>query len=142
MSSSGLDVFDATVQQTNVWLNEIVEELHREDRHAAYLAMRAVLHALRDNLPIDESADLAAQLPMLVRGLYYEGWKPSQVPVRDRSRAAFLERVERSMARAQPDFPAEHAVRAVLRVLGTHVSAGELDDVKNALTKDIREFWD
>ena len=142
MATTGLDVFDATVQQTNVWLNEIAEAMHRESRHEAYMALRATLHALRDNLTVDEAADLAAQLPMLVRGLYYEGWDPSKTPARDRSRDAFLERVAGALERAQPDFPAEHAVRAVFATLSRHVSAGEIEEVRNALTRDIRELWD
>lgn len=141
MASTGLDVFDQTLQQTNIWLNDIGNELHREEAHTAYLALRATLHALRDNLTIDEAADLAAQLPMLIRGIYFDGWNPAIVPVLDRSRTAFLARIDRAMDRAQPDFPAEHAARAVFHTLSSHVSQGEIDEVRNTLTEEIRELW-
>ena len=65
---TGLDVFDTTVQKTHIWLNEIMQELGWEDRYKAYLGLRTTLHALRDRLPIEETAQLAAQLPMLIRG--------------------------------------------------------------------------
>lgn len=142
MTTAGLDVFDATVQQSNEWLKEIGEELHTDNRREAYLALRGTLHALRDNLVVDEAADLAAQLPMLIRGVYYEGWDPSRTPVRDRSRDTFLERVGSAFERAKPSgiYP-EPAARAVFSVLARHVSAGEIDDVRNALPGDVRALW-
>lgn len=143
MTTTTLDVFNSTVQQSHEWLGEIADELHTDDRHQAYLALRGTLHALRDNLVVDEAADLSAQLPMLIRGLYYEGWNPSKTPVRDRSRDAFLERVGSAFERAAPAgmYP-EPAVRAVLKVLTGHISAGEMDQVRGSMTKDIQALWD
>ena len=80
MSTTGLAVFDTTVQETNLWLKGIMEGLHTDDRHLAYLALRATLHALRDRLGPENAVQLAAQLPMLVRGLYYEGWRLAAAP--------------------------------------------------------------
>jgi uncharacterized protein (DUF2267 family) len=68
MTQTGLTPFDSTLQTTNVWLNDVQEQLGWGDDHRrAYHALRAVLHALRDRLPVDHAAALAAQLPMLVR---------------------------------------------------------------------------
>jgi hypothetical protein len=47
MSVTGLEVFDTTVHKTNGWLRELMDELDWPDRHKAYLALRATLHALR-----------------------------------------------------------------------------------------------
>ena len=69
MSTTGLPVFDTTVQETNLWLKAIMEGLHTDDRHLAYVALRATLHALRDRIGPENAVHLAAQLPMLVRGL-------------------------------------------------------------------------
>ncbi len=95
MSATGIDAFDTTIQKTHIWLDDLMQELCFQDRQIAYLAMRATLHALRDRLTVDEVAQLAAQLPMLVRGFYYEGWDPSGKPLRDRRKEQFLERIER-----------------------------------------------
>lgn len=74
--TTGLDVFDKTVQESNLWLKDIMERLSTSDRHHAYSTLRAVLHALRDRIGAESAAHLGAQLPMLLRGLYYEGVGP------------------------------------------------------------------
>ena len=48
--ASGLDVFDTTVQETNLWLKDVMERICTYDRHSAYSTLRAVLHAVRDRI--------------------------------------------------------------------------------------------
>lgn len=139
MSMTGLEVFDETVQQTNIWLKEVMEELG-PDRQRAYRATRAVLHALRDRLVVDEAAHLGAQLPMLMRGIYYEGWKPSAVPTRERSKDEFFQKISNELQDVRP-INAQTAAEAVFRTLSRHVTEGEIEDVKAVLPADIREVW-
>src|SRR5271166_430754 len=84
MSDTQVAALDHTVQQTNVWLKRLGEELHIDDRHVAYSALRAVLHVLRDRLTAEQAVHLGAQLPLLVRGLYYEGWRLTDRPATSR----------------------------------------------------------
>jgi len=92
MSTTGLDVFDKTVQTTNIWLDEIMAAMG-PDRHVAWHILGATLRALRDRLPLDEAAHLGAQLPLLVRGLYYDQWRPAAGVNKDRHLEEFLARV-------------------------------------------------
>jgi uncharacterized protein (DUF2267 family) len=138
MSATGLAVFDETVQKTNAWLKDISQTLG-SDRQRAYQALRAVLHCLRDRLTIDEAAHLGDQLPMLIRGIYYEAWHPAGKPEKTRSREEFLARVATHLAHA-PIQP-EDAAHAVFEVLEKYVSPGEVSDVIHVLPREIRELW-
>ena len=139
MSEYGLPGFDRTLHETNAWLAEIAHELGRPDRQVAYHALRGVLHALRDRLPVGEVFDLAAQLPMLVRGLFFEGYHPSGKPEK-LGRTAFLDRVHEALQPAG-GANAHAAVLAVLTVLGRHVSTGEIMQVRAVLPEELRAFW-
>ena len=138
MSVTGLYVFDRTVQKTNIWLRDVMDALYSDDRHAAYLALRATLHMLRDRLTVEEAAHLGAQLPMLVRGFYYEGWNPTGKPIRERSFESFLAGVAIELPN---DLDPEDAVRAVFTVLAARMSDGEIDDVTHVLPTALNVLW-
>jgi uncharacterized protein (DUF2267 family) len=139
MSQTGLPAFDSTLQATNLWLHDLMERLTWRDRQQALRALRAVLHALRDRLPVEQVAALGAQLPMLVRGFYYEGWHPHGKPLKDRKKEEFLAHVAAAYALG-PDADPEKITRAVFAVLAKHVSAGEIETVKQLLPADIRSL--
>jgi uncharacterized protein (DUF2267 family) len=139
MSATGLDVFDETLHKTNTWLKEIMQVLGT-DRRRAYQTLRAVLHCLRDRLTIEEAAQLGAQLPMLVRGIYYEAWRPAGKPEKIRSREEFLARVADHFPATQPIDP-DDAAHAVFQVIENHVTAGEIRQVMQTLPQEIRALW-
>ena len=140
MSAGKIGPIEHTIQTTNTWLDELKKELGLADRHDAYRVLRAVLHALRDRLTVAETVDLGAQLPMLIRGLYYEGWTPNDKPLRERTREDFLEHVEAEL-RVNPEVYIEGAAWGVFKVLETRVSTGEIGDIKSILPAGIRSLW-
>lgn len=139
MSSTGLDVVDKTLQTTHIWLDEIMAEIG-PDRQLAWHALGGVLRSLRDRLPVDVSAHLGAQLPLLVRGAYYDQWRPAVQPRRERSQAAFLTHVADDLAGTRPVDVAD-AARAVFGVLQRHITAGQINKVKQSLPEDVRTPW-
>ncbi|MBS0364159.1 MAG: DUF2267 domain-containing protein [Proteobacteria bacterium] len=138
MMSTGLAVFDTTVQESNAWLKDIEIWLPPCDRRQAYAALRAVLHALRDRLPLDAVQGLSAQLPMLLRGVFYEGWGPSEPAGHDLG--AFAEEVA---ARLPPGFPRtpQDVVEAVFAAMGAHLDPGEVRKIVTFLPKPLRSAW-
>jgi uncharacterized protein (DUF2267 family) len=126
-------------EKTEVWLKDLMTELGWEDRHRTYIAFKAVLHALRDRLTVEETAQLGAQLPMLVRGFYYEGWDPTGKPVKERRLQAFLEHVSKALK--NEDVRPEKVVRAVFRLLARHISRGEIEDIKHVLPSELHALW-
>jgi len=139
MSTTGLDVFDKTVQTTNIWLDEIMAAMG-PDRHVAWHILGAALHALRDRLPLDEAAHLGAQLPLLVRGLYYDQWHSPSTIHKERRQEEFLARVADRLKDTRPVNTRE-AVRTVFRVLATHIARGQADKVAATLPAEIRALW-
>ena len=115
-------------------------QLETVDRHQAYMALKATLHALRDRLSVEEAAQLGAQLPMVIRGLFYEGWRPAVRPDRTTTWETFMRPVY--LAACQDgSFTPEEVVSAVFEVISRHVSGGEIDDVIGQLPRDIRVLW-
>ncbi len=137
MSATGLKVFDSTIQTTNIWLDEIMKDLGWKDRHRAYHALRAVLHTLRDRLSVDEAAQLSAQLPLLVRGVFFEGWHPAHKPVKERRQDEFVAHVSESFALHNEADP-EEVTRSVLKALSKHVDAGEVDSLRRVLPPAVQ----
>jgi len=138
MTNTGVSSFTTTIEKTNLVLKDIMEDYGwpRERRQQAYDALRAVLHALRDRLTVEEAADLGAQLPMLVRGLYYEGWRPAKAPVK-MGKDEFLDRVRHEFQYEVPD-GIEQLVQRVLHALRRYVTEGEWEEVRSSLPKDLR----
>lgn len=139
MSALGVDVFDRTVQVTNSWLREIMQD-HGPDRQIAWHILGTVRRTLRDRLPTDLSAHLGAQLPLLVRGTYYEQFEPSLQPSETDTLAEFLDKVEKGFAMTRPVDTTE-AVRSVFKVLSHYIDPGQVAKVRAALPKEVRQLW-
>ena len=139
MSELNLPVVDKTVHKTRLWLDDIMCALETTDRLRAYRALRAVLHAVRDLLPIEQMAHFSAQLPVLVRGVFFEGWRPSITPTNERHVDQFLARIALEFG-DYPTIDLERVARQVMRVFDAHLSDGVVDDVVDCLPTEIREF--
>ncbi len=132
-------IFQSTIQTTDEWLRRIDTELGWRNRHRAYTALRATLHALRDRLPLDESAQFSSQLPLLIRGIYFEGWDPQPKPDK-LSKADLMDAIHEAFGH-DPDVNPERVAEAVFATIAAHVSRGEVDDVRAALPKALAELW-
>jgi uncharacterized protein (DUF2267 family) len=135
--STGVTTLDHTVHETNVWLKGVEEELELDSRHQAYNALRAVLHALRDRLPPEVAIKLGAQLPILIRGIYYEGWRAAGTPTRERHVEDFAEHVLSELPR---EFPVDalSVARGVFESLWEKLDPGEFEKVLNHLPVALR----
>ena len=140
MKTTGITAMDHAPQVVAEWLNLLQEDLGWPDRSRAYLLLRATLHAIRDFLSVDEAADLSAQLPLLIRGIFFDGWVPAKTPAKARSVDDFLDRVTHAFSDdplAEPDV----AVAAVFSILRRQISPGEYQQVAWAMRKPLRDLW-
>ena len=139
MSTTGVTALDHTIQEANVWLKALEEELELDNRQQAYNALRAVLHALRDRVPPEVAIKFGAQLPILLRGIYYENWHAAGTPTRERHADEFADHVAMELPQ---QFPAEplSAVRGVFEVLWEKIDPGEIEKLVHHLPAQIREL--
>ncbi|NLW87947.1 MAG: DUF2267 domain-containing protein [Planctomycetes bacterium] len=135
-----LGFLESTFDKTHDWLKEINAQLHWEDYHKSWQALRAVMHTLRDRLPMEEAVDLGAQIPLLVRGLYYEGWRPFDTPMKIRHLEDFLQIVEQEYG-PDPNVDPMRITEAVMSVLNSKITPGEIDDIRSNMPEDIRRIW-
>lgn len=139
MSATGLDVFDKTLQTTHIWLDEIMEEIG-PDRKIAWKVLSTVLHKLRDRLPVEAAAHLGAQLPLLVRGVYYDQFQPARQPSDCDRIETFTAEVAEWLSDVRPIDP-EAATRVVFALLSRHVDPGQIVKIQGVLPGSIRAFW-
>jgi len=139
---SALATLDRSFQTTRVWMNEMSEYLQWTEERRTYMALRTVLHGIRDRVTVAEAVQFGAQLPTFIRGLYYEGWRPGPRSSRNRSREAFLEEIREAFARTRmARVDAEFVAKAVFRFLDRKIDGGELADIRDQLPKAIRLLW-
>ena len=135
-----LSVFDKTEQKTMAWVRQIAASMGSTDLERSYMILRAVLHATRDRLMPDEAVHLGAQLPMLIRGFYYEGWHPHDKPKAYRHKADFFKDIHKEVPKLdEPQL--ERAATAVFVTLQGELSAGELRQVRQSLPEELRALW-
>jgi len=130
---------NAAVPAAQDWIDDLMRRLGWQDRERVYRALLATLHALRDCLARDEAIYIGAQLPTLLRGLYYDGWHPSARPP-TKSRNAFLERIHDGLHR-DPGVDTEQVARAVFALLAARLPAAELEDAKAATPSVLHNLW-
>ena len=138
--TTGHPNFNHTAQEGNIWLKAIAGQLHLEERHHAYSALRATMHALRDRLPPDGAVALGAQLPMVVRGLYYEGWRIAGKPVKDHTVDAFCDHVADELP---PNFPMDPlaVTKGVFEVIFKEIDPGETAKIIDQFPASLRDLW-
>lgn len=138
--STGLDIFDTTVEKTNKLLKEIENEMGWEGRrNQTYSALRSVLHALRDRLPLEESVHFSAQLPLLLKGVYFDGWNPEIVPLK-MNKNEFL-----SYIGNQFKFDVKNGIetmtqKVLIKIFET-IDPGEANKIIDALPSDITTLF-
>lgn len=136
--ASNAHLFDKALSKTRAWLQDVQAEMDYTNLNEAYRALRAVLHAMRDRLPVEECAEFAAQMPVLIMGMYYSGWTPAHKPERIKNADEFLDRVAAQLPAGEDPL---RVTNGVLRVLERHISRGEMNDVRRNFPERLRELW-
>ncbi|MBZ9798504.1 DUF2267 domain-containing protein [Mesorhizobium sp. ES1-4] len=138
MSHTSFGDLSHAAQQAQQWVKELARDLRWSEPSACRL-LRCVLHTLRDWLSEAEMADLSAQLPVLVRGMYFEGWNPSATN-HDHKKRDFVLNVRNGFG-CDEEIDFDVAIAAVFKLLDRHISHGEIVHVRNSLKKSLGRLW-
>ncbi len=136
-----ITAFRKTLQTSDEWMQDLAADGGLADEEQACAALRSVLHALRDRLTVEESAHVSAQLPLLIRGMFFEGWTPARQPVRLRSRQEFLDAVHEELDGGPNRVDAETATREVFGLLDRRLTAGQAQHVRDLLPEAVETLW-
>lgn len=137
--------FEKHAAKGNEFVNRLAVRLDDEENtDRAGRVLRCVLHSLRNRLTLEESFQLLAQLPMVIKALYIEGWQPSRTHVRVKTLHELCEEVIKEDGKsAWRDFSgvldALDAIEAVVKTMADYVSAGELHDIVAVLPEDMKD---
>jgi uncharacterized protein (DUF2267 family) len=141
MDQNIAEPFATTVQESSLWLQSIADRVAaRGDKDLSWAVLGAALHALRDRLQPGAALHLGAQLPMLIRGLYYEHWRINPQTGKERHQKQFLDHVRQELPSGR-GIDAEAAVRAVFGVMHEKIDPGEIAKLTRQLPKELRELW-
>jgi uncharacterized protein (DUF2267 family) len=136
-------LFSKTVQKTEEWLNELSDKMGWDSTQMAYDGLRAVLHALRDRLTVEAAVKFGAQLPLLVRGFYYEGWMPSSTPIKVHSAQEFIQITKENLRLTNvKDENVEELVFHVFQLIKEHMGVEETDKLQKILPKSIARLFE
>jgi uncharacterized protein (DUF2267 family) len=135
-----VDAIEHTVQLTYEWLRAFGEELGQRHLQLSYRSLRAGLHVIRDQLPPNEAAAMSAQLPMLLRGVFFEGWRPGSTPARLRHVDDLYDAVAEELE-AGPHAAPRDVMRATFAVLNDRLDPGEIRKIRHLLGEEIRRVW-
>jgi uncharacterized protein (DUF2267 family) len=140
-------MFEEWTHKGNEFIKEVSNEMEIEDNRSTLRIIKAVLHSLRDRLTAFEAKDLVAQLPMLLKAVWCDGWIPGKIPDKSiKKKEDLFERVLYSseivpLKDLENVEDAKKAVIAIFSVLKRHLSQGEIDDIATQFPEDIKVLW-
>lgn len=135
-----IHVFERTTHEAHEWVNELAGRTGWTSERDVLRLLRVVLTKTRDHLLVDEMAQFAAQLPIVLRGMFYEGWQPKKTPIHERHAADFVADIETKI-KDVADYAGSADIKAVFNLLNARLSRGEIEDVRACLPTELREMW-
>lgn len=139
--------FKKYAEHAEDFLKELSQRLGDDNRDRSARILRSVLHLLRDQIPVEESVQFMAQLPMFLKAVYVDGWKLNNRQRKVKDYDAFINEIRYPDTRKiYTDFDSnaqcEHAVQIVLTLIQEKVSEGEIRDVVNTLPAGLRKIFE
>lgn len=139
--------FNKYAAEGNTFLKDYAKEMNMEnDTDKAGRIFTAIMHALRDIIPMEESLQFISQLPMFVKAVYVNGWAVKKNKPKIKKMEDFLDLVRsHDYPAATNDFEynndvAERYIDTTFIYLRKYISLGEMEDLRDNLPKDLKSM--
>jgi uncharacterized protein (DUF2267 family) len=136
------NLFKHQCQEADHFINDLALLLGRpDDPDHALRVLKSVLHALRKKITVFDTLHIISQLPLILKGIYVDGWELDQPLSEAETIDEFLELIRNFTPNAKNDFAndeeAKEKIRIVFFALRQYVSEDEFDHVRDELPKEI-----
>ena len=139
--------FNQYATEGNTFLKDYTKQMNLgTDTAKGARIFTAIMYALRDIIPPEESLQLIAQLPMFIKGIYVHGWKLRKKKPKVKHMAEFIELVRHHDGPAAvndfeySDEVAEKYIDNTFIYLRKYVSQGEMEDIRDGLPKRLKNM--
>lgn len=138
--------FNQYAAEANTFLKDYAKELEmQENPEKAGRILMSILHGLRYMISVEESLQFISQLPMFLKAVYVNGWsiKKEKRKIKNMEDFIFLVRSFdgiTSIHDFESDEVAEDYINTTFLKLRKYVSAGEMDDIKDGLPKNLKQM--
>lgn len=139
MNLMNIATFARSQEKTQEWLEKTQHQIQLKNEEEAYVVLRAVLHALRDRLTVNQVIDFGAQLPLLLAGVYYDGWTAREKPTKIKSSQDFISKIAKDLPQ---NVNPQNATVGVFNIIKEKVTPGEVKNIKAELPDEIESLWD
>lgn len=130
---------EVNLQEANGWFNELNLSMPTSSRET-FLVFKAVLHSIRDTLNAQNATYLGTHLPLLIKGIYYEGWDPSNNPRNLSCTEDFFDIVDERY-HGERIIEAVEEISAVVRFLSKKIGQDE-SWLRDFVPKELSVLWE
>jgi uncharacterized protein (DUF2267 family) len=139
--------FNQYATEGNTFLNDYAKQLSLgDDTEKAGRIFTSIMHALRTIIPVEESLQFMAQLPMFLKAAYVNGWTIKKKKPKIKRMEEFIALVRQFDGPAAindfgyEDELVEKYIDVTFILLRKYISLGEMEDIRDGLPKDLKSM--
>ena len=139
--------FNQYATEGNTFLKEYANKMGmKNEPEKAGRIFISIMHALREIIPVEESMQFIAQLPMFLKATYVNGWRIKKQKPKIKRMEDFIDLVKQFDGPAAiNDFGYENDltekyIDVTFIYLRKYISLGEMQDIRDRLPKDLKSM--
>lgn len=139
--------FETFAQDAHTYINELAHELeHPEEKKRVLQIWRAVMHTVRDRIQLGESFQVIDPLPMILKGIFVEGWKYTENPPLNYETLEEMKTEVKNLQRryGEEDFPWKKSTEEIITItigsLKKFLQGNQVRQILDQMPKEIKTY--